>query len=161
MADSPATNATPLPETNASPRDIASWGLANVFAQKFAVEGAALSQASQGRMQPPPMIPFGSTYNVTTNNQTSGMGKLAQAALVAAAVGGGGLGLAAMFGGGDAVADSVAPAAGNLTPKIVEGIIDWEFDPDGGFSIRPDGGSAVEDHGQDGGDGVGKPAQGG
>ena len=153
MADDPSGNVQ-LPETNASLKDINSWGLANVFAQKFALENAMIGKV--GQVEAPPVIPFGSTYNVTTNTTSSGLGKLASAALLTAALAGGGVGAAALLKGGaaapeaPAVADAAKPALG---PRIVEGLIDWEFDPNGGFSIRPDGSGDGTANGSDAGAG--------
>jgi hypothetical protein len=118
------------------------WNLANAVKQKFDFEAAHAAKQTGGVFSP---VPFGSTNTTTTTNKAGGF--LPTAALSLLALAGGGMGLAQLGGLMDQspVVPAViveqkpldtpaADAPAKVAPKIVEGVIDWEFDPDGGFS---------------------------
>ena len=124
----------PTDEKEASKSDlrrIGLWGVANSIAQKFQMENAVLEKQLG---KPFDMVPFGNLINVSSPpapQAQSFFGKAAQAAVLALALGGGGLGLASLSGliGQKAI----APVVPVVAPKASEELplsIDWEFSTD-------------------------------
>lgn len=121
-------------------QNILEWAMANVFQTQQAANNATINKNLNANAAP---IPFGSTVT-TTNNVTTGTGKLAQAALTAFGIGAAGLGLwklagPELSGGTKPPADTppavTVPAGDAVQPVIIEGVLEWSIDPDGNGRI--------------------------
>lgn len=108
---------------------ISAWGLANAIRQHFALGNAEIAKSYGKDLE---VLPFGS--NVSVQNQQGPMSWIAPLALTALALGGGGVGLAALGGWLPSSAPPSAVASPEKTkPQIVEGVIDWELSEQGEF----------------------------
>jgi hypothetical protein len=106
------------------------WGLMNALASKLSLDNWRLSKETGGEvaMVSSP-IPFGNVNN--SGNTTSGIGTLAQVAMMALALGGGGLGLASLAGLLDKPEASSPPVVEAVAQeKEIDVFIDWEIVPD-------------------------------
>lgn len=118
-------------------RQVSGWALANSIKLNADNTAAAMAKHHGGVFSP---VPFGSTTQTTTTNKNAAL--IPTLTLSALALLGGGAGVAKLAGvlpDGDATpaaAQPVAPSEPDLQPKIVEGVIEWEFDPEAGFTAE-------------------------
>lgn len=166
---------TPIPFVD--PKQVGLWMMVNTFSQKMGLENAYLKKMfPDGKFEPvpfgsqiinmqlpntqqptsddnvnttpiqvgnSPVTPIVPNTNVTQKPTSSLLSKLAQAAILTLGVAGGSLGLASFLR--QPVNQPVTSP--DLKEKIIEGILEWEFNPKDGLDLKKDG----ESNGNNGG----------
>jgi len=160
---------TPTQIPFVDPRQVGLWAVVNAIQQKFALEGAYLKDKfPDGKFEPVPFgstiinmtspvekqqetvtpapvtsspeKPVTAVDKPTQIQPVSSFGnKLIQGLILGTGVLGGGLGLAAFLKPDKTIAPIVSEPEKDSEPKIIEGILEWEFNSEKGLDLKKNG----------------------